>query len=113
MPFTSWFQGADWWFSFMLGLPGWLGIVRRAAHPGALRASLLFSPAVRRLGVDLRFWLAAYALYLLAVFFPQSSTFRLLMPLFPLLGVLAMPRSRVYRVGARRRCSWRCSGAGC
>ena len=43
-------------------------------------------------GVDVRFWLASYALYLLAVFFPQSSTFRLLVPMFPLLGVVAQPR---------------------
>ena len=58
----------------------------------------LFLPAVRRLGVDLRFWVASYGLYLLAVFFPQSSTFRLLSPMFPLLGALAQPRSRLYRV---------------
>ena len=58
----------------------------------------LFTPVVRRLGVDLRFWIASYALYLLAVFFPQSSTFRLLVPLFPALGALAQPRSRWYRV---------------
>ena len=31
------------------------------------------------------------------MFFPQSSTFRLLMPLFPLLGALAIPKSKVYR----------------
>ena len=57
----------------------------------------LFTPWARRLGVDLRFWLASYAIYLLAVFFPQSSTFRLLMPLAPALGALAVPRSRVFR----------------
>ena len=96
VPFTPWFQGADWWFGFALGLPGWLGIVTVVLLI-AVYALLLFTPAVRRLGVDLRFWLAAYGLYLLAVFFPQSSTFRLLMPMFPLLGVLAMPRSKVYR----------------
>ena len=60
---------------------------------------LLFTPAVRRLGPDIRFWLASYALYLLAVFFPQSSTFRLLMPFFPMLGAVALPRSRWYRAG--------------
>lgn len=97
VPFTPWFEGADWWFSFALGLPGWLGIVTVVLLI-AVYALVLFTPAVRRLGVDLRFWLAAYGIYLLAVFFPQSSTFRILMPLFPLLGVLAMPRSRVYRV---------------
>jgi hypothetical protein len=96
VPFTPWFQGADWWFSFALGLPGWLGIVTVVLLV-ALYALLLFTPAVKRLGVDLRFWLAAYGLYLLAVFFPQSSTFRLLMPLFPLLGVLAMPKNKLYR----------------
>ncbi|WP_431247096.1 hypothetical protein [Leifsonia xyli] len=97
LPFAPWFQGADWWASEMLGLPGWVGMVTLVVLI-ALFAVLLFSPAVRRLGVDLRFWVAAYSLYLLAVFFPQSSTFRLLMPLFPLLGALALPRSRVYRV---------------
>jgi hypothetical protein len=45
-----------------------------------------------------RLWLVSYVLYLLAVFFPQSSTFRLLVPLFPLAGAIAVPRSRVYRV---------------
>lgn len=96
-PFASWFQGADWWFRVMLGLPSWLGILTLVLLI-AVFALVLFTPAAKRLGVDLRFWLAAYALYLLAVFFPQSSTFRLLMPMFPLLGVLALPRSRVYRV---------------
>jgi len=98
VPFTPWFQGADWWAGVMLGVPGWTGVVTLVIIL-ALYAVLLFSPAVRRLGVDLRFWVAAYSLYLLAVFFPQSSTFRLLMPLFPLLGAIALPRSRVYRVG--------------
>ena len=32
------------------------------------------------------------------MFFPQSSVFRLLMPLAPGLGALALPRSRVYRI---------------
>jgi hypothetical protein len=58
----------------------------------------LLSPLTRPLGVDLRLWLAGYAVYLLAVFFPQTSTFRLLMPLAPALGVVAIPRSVVYRV---------------
>jgi hypothetical protein len=97
VPFAPWFQGADWWASAMLGLPGWIGVVTLIVIV-ALFAVLQFSPPVRRLGVDLRFWIAAYSLYLFAVFFPQSSTFRLLMPLFPLLGALALPRNRVYRV---------------
>ena len=52
----------------------------------------------------MRFWLASYALYLLAVFFPQSSTFRLLVPLYPALGILAQSRSLVYRVGLVLAC---------
>lgn len=98
LPFAPWFQGADWWASVMLGLPGWVGVAALVVIV-ALYAVLLFSPAVRRLGPDLLFWVIAYSVYLFAVFFPQSSTFRLLMPLFPLLGALALPRSRVYRVG--------------
>ncbi|MGO4299668.1 hypothetical protein [Leifsonia sp. RAF41] len=98
IPFAAWFQGADWWASAMLGIPGWIGVVALVVLIASF-SILLFSPPVRRLGVDLRFWVAAYSLYLLAVFFPQSSTFRLLMPLFPLLGALALPRSRLYRAG--------------
>ena len=52
----------------------------------------------RRLGFELRAWVFSYVLSLAAVFFPQSSTFRLLIPLFPLAGALAQPRSRLYRV---------------
>lgn len=92
VPFTAWFQGGVWW----LGMP--LGIVVVAALIVAFTL-VMFTPAVKRLGVDLRFWVASYALYLLAVFFPQSSTFRLLMPVFPLLGAVAQPRSILYRVG--------------
>lgn len=59
---------------------------------------LIKGSAVRRLGVDLRLWSASYLLYLLAVFFPQSSLFRLLLPLTPLWGAVAVPRSRSYRL---------------
>lgn len=100
VPFTSWFQGAHWWLGYW-GLPAeltWgLGIAGVLALVVAFAAFLL-SPPARRLGVDLRLWLASYVLYLLAVFFPQSSTFRLLVPLAPALGALAIPSSRVWRV---------------
>ncbi|WP_241976476.1 MULTISPECIES: hypothetical protein [unclassified Cryobacterium] len=92
VPFTAWFQGGVWWLGMPLGLVVVSGLIL------AFGLTLLL-PAVRRLGADLRFWLASYGLYLLAVFFPQSSTFRLLMPMFPLLGAVAQPRSAVYRVG--------------
>ena len=91
MPFTAWFSSAEWW----LGAP-WGYIVVAALIAGF--GVMLFLPAVRRLGTDLRLWVLSYGLYLLAVFFPQSSTFRLLMPMHPLLGALAQPRSRLYRI---------------
>lgn len=93
-PFSAWFEAAEFWagewrigsFSYVL-----LAVVI------ILFVGLFFVPAVRRLPVDLRIWCASYGIYLFAVFFPQSSIFRLLIPLFPLLGALAVPRSRVYR----------------
>ena len=103
VPFTAWFQGAHWWIVFALA-PGapevgkWVAAIIIVVLLIVAFVAVLFLPAVRRLGVDIRFWLASYGLYLLAVFFPQSSTFRLLMPMFPLLGAVAQPRSRVYRI---------------
>ncbi|MCU1575747.1 MAG: hypothetical protein JWP70_451 [Leifsonia sp.] len=97
VPFSAWFEGANWWFATFLGLPSWLGMTALVLVI-ALFAVVLFVPAVKRLGVDLRFWLASYAVYLLAFFFPQSSTFRLLLPMFPLLGALALPKNWAYRI---------------
>jgi len=65
---------------------------------------LLRGRAVRRLGSEIRLWSASYLLYLLAVFFPQSSTLRLLIPLTPLWGALAVPRSRGWRWGMLGLC---------
>lgn len=101
VPFTPWFQGADWWLRWIGVPPGtapWLGAALVVVLVAGFAVMLLTRP-VRRLGVDLRLWLASYALYLLAVFFPQSSTFRLLLPLVPLVGALAIPRSRLLRAG--------------
>jgi hypothetical protein len=95
VPFTPWIQGARFWGGQWnlgaLALPILVAVV-------VAFFAVLFAPAVKRLGPDLRIWCASYALYLLAVFFPQSSTFRLLMPLFPLLGAVARPKSAVYRI---------------
>ena len=54
-----------------------------------LAAGVLFLPSVKALGNELRLWLAAYFLYLFLVFNPQSSTWRILMPAFPLMAALA------------------------
>lgn len=91
VPFAGWFQGGNWWLGFPIGTI----VVLALAVSFAL---VMASRPVLRLGVESWAWSAAYACYLFAVFFPQSSTFRLLLPLFPLLGALALPRSRLYRV---------------
>ena len=91
VPFEGWFDGARFWIG---GVPG----VVAAILVAAAFAGLLLLPAVRALGPDLRIWVAAYGVYLLAVLFPQSSLFRLLLPMLPLAGALALPRSRAYRV---------------
>ncbi|GAB2463517.1 hypothetical protein HD599_000776 [Conyzicola lurida] len=97
IPLTPWILGANWW------LPGGLGIVLLVLLVVAFTA-FMFSPWVKRLGPDIRYWVASYALYLLAVFFPQSSTFRLLMPVFPLWGAIAQPRSWIYRLAVVLLC---------
>lgn len=102
IPFDGWVQAAQFWFA-QWGMPHWAGLVALGVLVVAV-IGMLFAPQVRRLGADLRLWSASYLLYLLAVFFPQSSTFRLLMPLTPLAGALAVPRSRIYRFGVLALC---------
>ncbi|MDR6865543.1 hypothetical protein J2Y69_000125 [Microbacterium resistens] len=97
-PFEGWVTAAQMWFRIW-GLPGWVGIVVLVLLVAAAAAMLLFGPRVKRLGPEIRLWSASYLLYLLAVFFPQSSTLRLLFPLAPLWGAVAIPRSRLYRWG--------------
>jgi hypothetical protein len=96
VPFAGMLQGASWWAA-RAGAPEWLGVALLVVVVIAL-AGALVSPWMRRLGVDIRFWVASWLLYLLAVFFPQSSTWRLLLPAFPALGALAVPVSPVFRV---------------
>ncbi len=90
VPFTPWVQGFGWWFRQPAG-----GVLLAVAVVGF--ALFVFQPAARRIGLELRLWGVAYVVYLLAVFFPQSSTWRILLPIAPLLGIVALPRSRAYR----------------
>lgn len=96
VPFEGWFEGLAFWLRFV-GAPGGaalpLAIVAVVVLVG-LFAVFLATPWARRLGLELRLWLVAYLVYLMAVFFPQSSTWRLLLPLSPALGAFAVPRSR-------------------
>jgi len=84
VPLTPWPIGLEWWFG-----PWWplwlLGIVAAAVV-------LLAGPWRRGVALEPRLWTIAYLLYLAAVWFPQSSTWRLLMPIFPAAAIVAALR---------------------
>lgn len=94
IPFTPWLHAAQFWLQFPTGPL----IIAGALIFVIGLVALLATPWGRRLGPDIRFWIISYLAYLLAVFFPQSSTFRLLVPLFPALGILAQPKNPAYRI---------------
>ena len=96
--FTPWVFAANFWATQVVGSGSavWVGPVFLVVVVLAF-AALLLSPWARRLGDTSRLWTASYALYLLAVFFPQSSVFRLLMPMAPLAGTIT-PRSWPARI---------------
>ena len=54
---------------------------------------LLSRPSVRALGIEIVVYSASYGLYLFAVFLPQQSLFRLLLPLSPLAGASGLTHS--------------------
>ncbi|MDN5807414.1 MAG: hypothetical protein L0J17_10535 [Brevibacterium sp.] len=59
--------------------------------------ALIFSPAGARMGRTLQYFCLGYGVYLLIFFTPQTSTLRLLLPLFPIALTLSLVRSRGYR----------------
>ena len=91
VPFKPWFDtGVD-----LFGPV--LGILAPFVFAG-LFGLLLFLPPVVRLGVEMRLWCACYLGYLLLFLHPQTSTFRMLLPLFPLaLSAALLSRSKAYR----------------
>ncbi len=97
IPFEGFIAAAAFWFTTW-GLGPIAGYVFLGAVVVGVAALLLFEPHVKRLGVETRLWSASYLVYLLAVFFPQSSLFRLLVPLSPLWGAAAAPRSTAWRL---------------
>jgi hypothetical protein len=103
VPFDGFVQGAAFWLGAW-GLGAETGYIVLAVAIIGIAALLLFEPHVKSLGVELRLWAASYIVYLLAVFFPQTSLFRLLLPLSPLWGAVAAPRSVVYRVSVLALC---------
>lgn len=80
--FESWFVSADFWLGTGTG-----SLVVWALF--AFAVWVMFTPAVKSLGPELRAFSGAYLLYLALVFFPQSSTIRILFPAFGLLVALA------------------------
>lgn len=78
IPLTPWFRQAGTY----LGLFGILLVI--ALMVGFVL--LIWSKPVRRLGFMVTAYSFSYGLYLFAVFLPQNSTFRLMMPLSPLLA---------------------------
>ncbi|MDE0545707.1 glycosyltransferase family 39 protein [Microbacterium sp. C7(2022)] len=103
-PFDGFLAATQFWFATMWGLPVEVGYVLLGAGVAVIAAALLWAPPVRRLGVEMRLWSASYVVYLLLVFFPQSSIFRLLIPLSPLWGAVAVPRSRLWRISVLIAC---------
>ena len=77
-PLTPWFVMA----TTFLGTGGVVLVVAVIA----VVACWLASRSVRALGHEVQGYAIAYCLYLFAVFLPQQSLFRLVMPLAPLLG---------------------------
>ena len=98
VPVEGFVQAAAFWFT-QWGLGPWAGYIALVILVLGITLALLFARPVRRLGVEIRLWSASYLIYLLLVFFPQSSIFRLLLPVSPLWGAFAVPRSTGWRVG--------------
>jgi hypothetical protein len=90
-PFTGWFVSGAFHLGDGFGQIVVLGLI-------AFAAWAVNTDSVRALGVELRFWSIAYIVYLLAVFFPQSSTPRILFGAFPLLAAVAVATDRQPRV---------------
>lgn len=97
VPFSPWIQSLLLG-SARAGIPAFVGLILFVLVLITALIALL-TPAMKKLGIEVRLWLLSFSLYILAVFYPQSSTFRILMPLFPGLGFIAQPQSRLYRFG--------------
>ncbi len=90
IPLTPWFL-FTWKYANVLGV-----LLVVAAIFGF--SWLLSRPSVRVLGLEVVAFSASYGLYLFAVFLPQQSLFRLLMPLAPLAGAPALTHNRRARM---------------
>lgn len=91
-PLTPWFRMASTWLG-PLGVVLVVGVLAAAVWVWTRRG-------VRALGTDVVAFTASYALYLVAVFLPQQSLPRLLLPTAPLLGAAGFTGTR------RRTVAW-------
>lgn len=91
VPFKPWFDTGIQLFGPVLGvLAPFVFVIAFAL--------LMTSAPVVSLGTVLRLWCICYMGYLLVFLHPQTSTFRMLLPLFPLaLSTALISRSRAYR----------------
>ena len=91
VPFKPWFDTGIQLFGPTLGVLAPFVFV-------ALFVLAMMSRPVAALGPELRLWCSCYMGYLLVFLHPQTSTFRMLLPLFPLaLSAALVSRSRAYR----------------
>ena len=91
VPFKPWFDTGVQLFGPVLGLLAPFVFV-------ACFVLLMMSKPVAALGAELRLWCVCYVGYLLVFLHPQTSTFRMLLPLVPLaLSAALLSRSRAYR----------------
>lgn len=90
-PFTGWFISGAFHFGQGIGQLLVFGLI-------AFAAWAINTQSVKALGVELRFWSIAYIVYLLAVFFPQSSTPRILFGAFPLIAAFAIATEKQPRM---------------
>ncbi|SEI12821.1 MULTISPECIES: hypothetical protein [unclassified Leifsonia] len=96
IPLTPWFL-LSWRYLSILGALIVISII-------AGYAWVITRPSIRALGTELVAYAASYGLYLFAVFLPQQSTFRLLLPLSPLAGARGLTRHRRARKAALIAC---------
>ncbi len=83
LPFSGWFISGAFHLGSGVGELAVIGLV-------AFAVWALGTHSVKSLGIELQLFTLSYLVYLFAVFFPQSSTPRLLFPAFGLLAGLAV-----------------------
>ncbi|MGO4593014.1 hypothetical protein AB4Z18_04235 [Leifsonia sp. 2TAF2] len=96
IPLTPWFL-LSWRYLSILGALIVIAIVAGFTW-------VVTRPSVRALGTEMVAYAVSYGLYLFAVFLPQQSTFRLLLPLSPLAGARGLTRNRRARKAALITC---------